>query len=151
MRAEAQRLLRGVRIDPKQRIIVANKIADRALGQCVKLTPDRYKLPEDMMDDLSLATHQGRSVFDDADLDKYTTKDVLQAEQYMIEGFNKTANVGYAHGEGEKWLDRWNERKQAQGGYPLAEDQKKRPRTRWRIHDWSAASSDRPAREKPRP
>ena len=56
-------------IDPKQRIIVANKIADRALGQCVKLTPDRYKLPEDMMDDLSLATHQGRSVFDDADLD----------------------------------------------------------------------------------
>ena len=125
VRAEAQRLLRGVRIDPKQRIIVANKIADRALGQCVKLTPDRYKLPEDMMDDLSLATHQGRSVFDDADLDKYTTKDVLQAEQYMIEGFNKTANVGYAHGEGEKWLDRWNERKQAQGGYPLAEDQKK--------------------------
>ena len=64
-------------------------------------------------------------MFDDADLDKYTTKDVLQAEQYMIEGFNKTANVGYAHGEGEKWLDRWNERKQAQGGYPLAEDQKK--------------------------
>lgn len=125
VRAEAQRLLRGVRIDPKQRIIVANKIADRALGQCVKLTPDRYKLPEDMMDDLSLATHQGRSVFDDADLDKYTTKDVLQAEQYMIEGSNKTANVGYAHGEGEKWLDRWNERKQAQGGYPLAEDQKK--------------------------
>ena len=54
VRAEAQRLLRGVRIDPKQRIIVANKIADRALGQCVKLTPDRYKLPEDMMDDLSL-------------------------------------------------------------------------------------------------
>ena len=130
VRAEAQRLLRGVRIDPKQRIIVANKIADRALGQCVKLTPDRYKLPEDMMDDLSLATHQGRSVFDDADLDKYTTKDVLQAEQYMIEGFNKTANVGYAHGEGEKWLDRWNERKQAQGGYPLAEDQKKSGRVR---------------------
>lgn len=125
VRAEAQRLLRGVRIDPKQRIIVANAIADKALSQCVKLTPDRYKLPEDMMDDLSLATHQGRSVFDDADLDKYTTKDVLQAEQYMIEGFNKTANVGYAHGEGEKWLDRWNERKQAQGGYPLAEDQKK--------------------------
>lgn len=125
VRAEAERLLREVRIDPTQRVIVANKIADRALGQCVKLTPDRYKLPEDMMDDLSLATHQGRSVFDDADLDKYTTKDVLQAEQYMIEGFNKTANVGYAHGEGEKWLDRWNERKQAQGGYPLAEDQKK--------------------------
>lgn len=125
VRAEAQRLLRGVRIDPKQRIIVANAIADKALSQCVKLTPDRYRLPEDMMDDLSLATHQGRSVFDDADLDKYTTKDVLQAEQYMIEGFNKTANVGYAHGEGEKWLDRWNERKQAQGGYPLAEDQKK--------------------------
>lgn len=125
VRAEAQRLLRGVRIDPKQRIIVANAIADKALSQCVKLTPDRYKLPEDMMDDLSLATHQGRSVFDDADLDKYTTKDVLQAEQYMIEGSNKTANVGYAHGEGEKWLDRWNERKQAQGGYPLAEDQKK--------------------------
>lgn len=97
----------------------------RPLANGVKLTPDRYKLPEDMMDDLSLATHQGRSVFDDADLDKYTTKDVLQAEQYMIEGFNKTANVGYAHGEGEKWLDRWNERKQAQGGYPLAEDQKK--------------------------
>ena len=36
----AERLLREVRIDPAQRIIVANKIADRALGQCVKLTPD---------------------------------------------------------------------------------------------------------------
>ena len=63
-----------------------------------------------MMDDLSLATHQGRSVFDDADLDK-CDQGLLQAEQYMIEGFNKTANVGYAHGEGEKWLDRWNENK----------------------------------------
>lgn len=104
-----------------------------------------------MMDDLSLATHQGRSVFDDAGLDKYTTKDVLQAEQYMIEGFNKTANVGYAHGEGEKWLDGGTKGNKPKAAIRWQRTRKKRPRTRWRIHDWSAASSDRPAREKPRP
>lgn len=125
VRAEAQRLLRGVRIDPKQRIIVANKIADRALGQCVKLTPDRYKLPDGALDDLSIATRQGQNVFEDADLDQYTTTDVLEAEQYMIASLDKTTEIGYKPGQGNQWLDQWNERMKAQGGYPLAPDQQR--------------------------
>lgn len=99
VRAEAERLLREVRIDPTQRVIVANKIADKALSQCVKLTPDRYKLPPDALDDLSIATRQGQSVFEDADLDQYTTVDVLEAERYMISGLDKTTGVGYKPGE----------------------------------------------------
>ena len=125
VRAEAERLLRGVRIDPTQRVIVANKIADKALSQCVKLTPDRYQVPKDALDNLSIATRQGRSVFEDADLDKYTTVDVLQAERYMIESLDKTVQLGYAPGEGNQWLDQWNKRMNAQGGYPLASDQQK--------------------------
>lgn len=125
VRAEAERLLRGVRIDPTQRVIVANKIADKALSQCVKLTPDRYQVPKDALDNLSIATRQGRSVFEDADLDKYTTVDVLQAERYMIESLDKTVQLGYAPGEGNQWLDQWNKRMSAQGGYPLASDQQK--------------------------
>ena len=125
MRAEAERLLREVRIDPTQRVIVANKIADKALSQCVKLTPDRYKLPPGALDDLSIATRQGQSVFEDADLDQYTTVDVLEAERYMISGLDKTTGVGYKPGEGNQWLDQWNERMSAQGGYPLAPDQQK--------------------------
>ena len=83
VRAEAERLLREVRIDPTQRVIVANKIADKALSQCVKLTPDRYKLPPGALDDLSIATRQGQSVFEDADLDQYTTVDVLEASSII--------------------------------------------------------------------
>ena len=125
VRAEAERLLRGVRIDPTQRVIVANKIADKALSQCVKLTPDRYQVPKDALDNLSIATRQGQSVFEDADLDKYTTVDVLQAERYMIESLDKTVQLGYAPGEGNQWLDQWNKQMSAQGGYPLASDQQK--------------------------
>ena len=125
VRAEAERLLRGVRIDPTQRVIVANKIADKALSQCVKLTPGRYQVPKDALDNLSIATRQGQSVFEDADLDKYTTVDVLQAERYMIESLDKTVQLGYAPGEGNQWLDQWNKQMSAQGGYPLAPDQQK--------------------------
>lgn len=124
VRAEAQRLLRGVRLDPEQRVIVANSIADRALEQCVKLTPDRYRLPDGAADDLSLATG-GRNVFEDADLDMYTTTDVLDAERYMIAGLDKTTGVCYEPGQGERWLDQWNRRTAASGGHPLADDQKR--------------------------
>ena len=125
VRAEAERLLRGVRLDPKQRVIIANRIADKALGQCVKLTEDRYKIDPDMADDLAVTTRNGRSAFDDADLDLYTTTDVLQAERYMIDSLGKTRNVGYAAGEGNAWLDRWNQLMRQQGGYPLAPDQQR--------------------------
>ena len=66
-----------------------------------------------------------QSVFEDADLDKYTTVDVLQAERYMIESLDKTVQLGYAPGEGNQWLDQWNKQMNAQGGYPLASDQQK--------------------------
>lgn len=125
VRAEAQRLLRGVRLDPEQRVIVANSIADRALAQCVRLTPDRYRLPDGAADDLGLATGDGRSVFEDADLDVYTTTDVLDAERYMIAGLDRTTGVCYEPGQGERWLDQWNRRADASGGHPLADDQKR--------------------------
>ncbi len=125
VRAEAQRLLRGVRIDPEQRVIVANSIADRALEQCVKLTPDRYRLPDGAADDLSLAMPSSdRNVFEPADLDMYTTTDVLDAEREMIAGLDKATGVCYEPGQGERWLDQWNRRAAASGGHPLADDQK---------------------------
>lgn len=123
VRAEAQRLLRDVRIDPEQRITVTNEIAEKAIGQCVKLTPTRYQLSEEMMDDLSIGTRQGRSVFDDADLDEYTTADVLEAERYMIDSLGKTTGIGYRPGEGNAWLDQWNAWSRNRGGHPLAPDQ----------------------------
>ena len=82
-------------------------------------------MPKDALDNLSIATRQGQSVFEDADLDKYTTVDVLQAERYMIESLDKTVQLGYAPGEGNQWLDQWNKQMSAQGGYPLASDQQK--------------------------
>ena len=65
-------------------------------------------------------------MFEDADLDKYTTVDVLQAERYMIESLDKTVQLGYAPGEGNQWLDQWNKRMSAQGGYPPAPSAPKR-------------------------
>lgn len=123
VRAEAQRLLRDVRIDPEQRIAVTNAIADKALVRCVKLTPTRYRLSDEMMEDLALCSSGDRSVFDDIDLDRYTTDDVLQAEHYMIESLNKPSGIGYKPGEGNAWLDQWNIRSKQAGGYPLSTDQ----------------------------
>lgn len=124
VRAEAQRLLRGVRIDPEQRVIVANRIADRALEQCVKLTPERYRLPDGAREDPGVAMG-GRNVFEDADLDRYTTTDVLDAERYMIDALDQTTDVCYGSGQGAAWLDGWNRRAVRSGGHPLAEDQRR--------------------------
>lgn len=123
VRAEAERLLRDVRIDPGQRAIVADAIADRAIASCVKLTPTRYKLPPEALDDATIATRSGRSVFDDPDLDLYTTSDILDAERYMIGALDRYAGIGYEPGAGMEWLGRWNRRTEEAGGHPLAPDQ----------------------------
>ena len=123
VRAEAERLLRDVRIDPEQRTIAANAISDRAIARCVKLSPTRYRLPPEALDDTFIATRSGRSVFDDPDLDLYTTSDVLDAEHYMIGALDRRAGIGYEPGEGAEWLGRWNQRTAAAGGHPLAPDQ----------------------------
>ena len=59
----------------------------------------RYKLSDGALDDLSIATRQGQSVFEDADLEQYTTTDVLEAEQYMIASLDKTTGIGYKPGK----------------------------------------------------
>lgn len=124
IRAEAQRLLRDVRIDPVQRVHVANRIADIAVGRCVKLTPGRYKVPEGAQADMFLAGAHGESVFDDQLLDKYTSRDILDAEQYMADCMDRlAASAAYRPGQGDAWLRSWNESAGKRGGFPLADDQ----------------------------
>ncbi len=45
IRAEAQRVTAGVRMDPRDRIRAANEIAGQAAARCIRLTPTRYSLP----------------------------------------------------------------------------------------------------------
>lgn len=123
VRAEAERLLRSVRIDPEQRIIVANRIADLALARCVKLTPGRYRIPQDAKDSPTLTNGNGVSVFDDDKLDLYTSQEILDAEHYMIEQAGKPAVTGFTADEARIWLQGWNEHAGRNGGYPLAADQ----------------------------
>ncbi len=125
IRAEAQRLLRDVRIDPAQRIYVVNHIANIAASKCVNLTPSRYKIPEEAHSNMFIAAHHGESVFDDQLLDKYTSSDILNAEQYMTDRMKHTvANVAaYQPGQGDAWLQAWNDNAKERGGFPLATDQ----------------------------
>ena len=123
VRAEAERLLRSVRIDPEQRIIVANRIADLALARCVKLTPGRYRIPQDAKDSPTLTNGNGVSVFDDDKLDLYTSQEILDAEHYMIGQAGKPAVTGFTADEARIWLQGWNEHAGRNGGYPLAADQ----------------------------
>ena len=123
VRAEAERLLRSVRIDPEQRIIVANRIADLALARCVKLTPGRYRIPQDVKDSPTLTNGNGVSVFDDDKLDLYTSREILDAEHYMIGQAGKPAVTGFTADEARIWLQGWNEHAGRNGGYPLAADQ----------------------------
>lgn len=123
VRAEAERLLRSVRIDPEQRIIVANRIADLALARCVKLTPGRYRIPQDAKDSPTLTNGNGVSVFDDDKLDLYTSREILDAEHYMIGQAGKPAVTGFTADEARIWLQGWNEQARRNGGYPLAADQ----------------------------
>lgn len=127
IRAEAQRLLRDVRIDPMQRVHVVNRIADIAISRCVKLTPSRYKVPEDAQTNMFLSAAHGESVFDDQLLDKYTSTDILNAEQYMADRMSRTiaGAAAYQTGQGDAWLQTWNETASERGGFPLAEDQHK--------------------------
>ncbi|MEK0263808.1 hypothetical protein [Bifidobacterium mongoliense] len=123
VRAEAERLLRSVRIDPEQRIIVANRIADLALARCVKFTPGRYRIPQDAKDSPTLTNGNGVSVFDDDKLDLYTSQEILDAEHYMIGQAGKPAVTGFTADEARIWLQGWNEQARRNGGYPLAADQ----------------------------
>lgn len=123
VRAEAERLLRSVRIDPEQRIIVANRIADLALARCVKFTPGRYRIPQDAKDSPTLTNGNGVSVFDDDKLDLYTSQEILDAEHYMIGQAGKPAVTGFTVDEARIWLQGWNEQARRNGGYPLAADQ----------------------------
>lgn len=118
IRAEAHRLLGRIQLDPQTRAGTANMIADRAIERCVRLTPTRYRAPEGT-DAADLVMDDGRVVYDDARLDRYTTRGILDAEARVMAMFDHDDTHGYAHGKGREWLERWV----SQGHGRLAPDQ----------------------------
>lgn len=64
IRAEAERLLADIRLDPTARADTANQVAELAIRRCVKITPTRYRAGQ-AGDDPALVSRAGRSTFDD--------------------------------------------------------------------------------------
>ena len=107
IRAEAQRVTAGVRMDPRDRIRAANEIAGQAAARCIRLTPTRYSLPEGAAGDPAIDAGGGRTVFDPPALDLYTTQDVLDAEREAMGAFDETAAAPYTHEDAARALDGW--------------------------------------------
>lgn len=107
IRAEAQRVTAGVRMDPRDRIRAANEIAGQAAARCIRLTPTRYSLPEGVAGDPAIDAGGGRTVFDPPALDLYTTQDVLDAEREAMGAFDETAAAPYTHEDAARALDGW--------------------------------------------
>jgi len=82
MRAEAERLIRLIYLDPDDQIRLINAITEQVTAQCVRLSPRRYELPEIAKDDLRLSFN-GVSVFDRPGLEIYTSQQVLDAEAFL--------------------------------------------------------------------
>lgn len=107
IRAEAERIISGFQIDPDQLDQVVDRIADQAISRCVKLTPTRYRLPDNAQDQPFLTGHDGRTSLDDPNLDRYTTTDILQAEQRVMDRFDREYRHGYQPGTARAWLDQY--------------------------------------------
>lgn len=107
MRASAHRLLRDVRCDPERRAQMAGRLADLAASQCVRLNPERYRLPEGAVGDPKLDAGHGVSIFDDWRQAVYTSRDVLDAEQELFAAFDDTGgNIPRLQpGQAEQWID----------------------------------------------
>lgn len=86
IRAEAERLLADIRLDPTARADTANQVAELAIRRCVKITPTRYRAGQ-AGDDPALVSRAGRSTFDDPTLDRYTSQTILDMEKRVMATF----------------------------------------------------------------
>lgn len=117
IRAEAQRLLADVRMDPARRAETANRIADLAIGHCVSITPTRYRVAETLRDP-ALVMEPGRSVLDDPNLDRYTSRETLAAEAHVMSMFDHADPLAWRQGTARAILER-----QQDPARPLSGDQ----------------------------
>lgn len=113
-RAEVERLTRLVRFRPGDRQRVIDEVTEAALALCVPITPHRYALPADAVDDPRLA-FAGHAVFDNPNLRLFTAQEVLDAEAFLD---SLTARDGvFVEPESlARILAQWS-------GPPLADDQ----------------------------
>ena len=88
IRAEAERLLADIRLDPTARADTANQVAELAIRRCVKITPTRYRAGQ-AGDDPALVSRAGRSTFDDPTLDRYTSQTILDMEKRVMATFGR--------------------------------------------------------------
>ncbi|PST48945.1 conjugal transfer protein TraA [Bifidobacterium callitrichos] len=118
VKAEAERITRGIRIDPEQRPMVAEAITRRVIDQCVQLTPTRYELPDD--NDLpDLEAGEGQSKFDDPVLDRFTTTDILDAEADIEHALDEERQPRFTLEEATERVDQY-----IKNGGRLSEDQR---------------------------
>lgn len=119
IRAEAERLLADIRLDPTARADTANQVAELAIRRCVKITPTRYRAGQ-AGDDPALVSRAGRSTFDDPTLDRYTSQTILDMEKRVMATFGRTDPLAWGPGEGPRLIQSMRA-----GGNRLSDDQAK--------------------------
>lgn len=119
IRAEAERLLADIRLDPTARADTANQVAELAIRRCVKITPTRYRAGQ-AGDDPALVSRAGRSTFDDPTLDRYTSQTILDMEKRVMATFGRTDPLAWGPGEGTRLIQSMRA-----GGNRLSDDQAK--------------------------
>ena len=119
IRAEAERLLADIRLDPTARADTANQVAELAIRRCVKITPTRYRAGQ-AGDDPALVSRAGRSTFDDPTLDRYTSQTILDMEKRVMATFGRTDPLAWGPGEGTRLIQAMRA-----GGNRLSDDQAK--------------------------
>lgn len=119
IRAEAERLLADIRLDPTARADTANQVAELAIRRCVKITPTRYRAGQ-AGDDPALVSRAGRSTFDDPTLDRYTSQTILDMEKRVMATFGRADPLAWGPGEGTRLIQSMRA-----GGNRLSDDQAK--------------------------
>jgi conjugative relaxase-like TrwC/TraI family protein len=114
--ASTERLLRGVRMgSASDREILVSRVVDAAVGHAVGLTPDRMGAP---VGEDPYLVNRGSSVFDSPGTAAYTTKETIEAEEYLISRTREKGSAVTATAVGEG-LDR----SRTSGGHRLGADQ----------------------------
>jgi len=120
-RAEAYRLVRAIGCPAQLEEAWVNQIADAAIEQCVAVTPQRYQLPAIAVDDDRLAFNRA-SNFDATHLAKFTTQDILNAEDYL-DSLTSTPGLHCTNEQATMQLASFNAQVKANGGHELSDDQ----------------------------
>lgn len=121
VRAEAARLVRGVRVIDGQADELIDALSSVETARLVPLTAQRYEISESMKADERITGWNGRAVTDDQEGFVFATRELLDAEQAFIQ----RADATY---EPARQLDRQAvadavEAASAAAAHPLAEDQ----------------------------